>query len=135
MTAPLDHSWIALAGVFLASLLCGGVVRHLWGLHADRAHANRVSALCDQLDAKDAKLHGIRAELLAAHARVQELQGALAARFSVGAPADWAAASLELQPIRIDLGPQADPALRLEDNEDPAFFRRRIRALGNRVAA
>lgn len=135
MPAPLDHSWIALAGLCLASALCGCAARHLWGRHAHRAHVNRMSALCDQLDLKDAKLQGIRAELQEEQARVRELQRALATRNAVSAAADWAASPFEMEPVRIDHGPQADPALRLEDNEDPAFFRRRMRALESRAGA
>jgi hypothetical protein len=77
MPALAGPSWFALAGLGLAGMLGGYVLRHLWGIQADRANASRVSALCDQLDVKDSKLQGLRIALQAEQARVRELQAEL----------------------------------------------------------
>lgn len=104
MAALMNVSWLALLGMGLAGVLCGWVAAHLWSRHAERAAATRIGALCDQLDVKDRKLQGLRAELQMEQLKVLELQAALDARHTVS-------------------------ALRLEENEDPAFFRRLVRAL------
>lgn len=104
MAALTDVPWLALLGTGLACLLCGWAASHLLGRHAERAAAARIAALCDQLDAKDGMLQSLRAELQTEQMNVLELQRALDARQTVA-------------------------ALRLEENEDPAFFRRLVRAL------
>lgn len=104
MMALTNGSWFALLGIALAGLLVGWVASHLWGRHARRAAATRLAALCDQLDVKDRTLQGLRADLQMEKMKVLELQRALDARQTVA-------------------------ALRLEGNEDPAFFRRLVRAL------
>jgi hypothetical protein len=103
MDALMDNSWLALAGMGLAGGLCGWVLRHLQSRLTERAAAVRIAALCDQLDTKDRKLRDLRVELQAERAQVLELQATVEAR-------------------------QALSALRLEENEDPAFFRRLVRA-------
>ena len=104
MEASTNGSWFALLGIGLAGLLVGWVASHLWSRHAKRAVATRLAALCDQLDIKDRTLQGLRADLQMEQMKVLELQRALEARQTVA-------------------------ALRLEENEDPAFFRRLVRAL------
>jgi hypothetical protein len=104
MGTLMSSSWLALASIGMACVVFGWVLRHLQGRFTERAAAMRISALCDQLDAKDAKLQALRAELQAEQTLVLELKAAAQAR-------------------------QALSALRLEETEDPAFFRRLVRAL------
>jgi hypothetical protein len=104
MDALLNISWPALASMGMVCALCGWALRHLQGRAAERAAGLRIAALCDQLDAKDAKLQELRIELQLERAQALELQAAGETR-------------------------QALSALRLEENEDPAFFRRLVRAL------
>ena len=104
MDELLNSPWFALGGMGLAGGLCGWVLRHLQGRFTERAAALRLAALCDQLDIKDHKLRDLRVELLIERAQVLELQATVEAR-------------------------QALSALRLEEDEDPAFFRRLVRAL------
>ena len=77
MQAFAGTSWLALVGLVLLGGIVGGVLRHLWGAVADRAHAQRIASLCDQLDNKDRKLQSLRAELLAERGRVFVLQSGL----------------------------------------------------------
>ena len=104
MEASTNGSGFALLGIALAGLMVGWVTSHLWGRYAKRAAATRLAALCDQLDVKDRTLQGLRADLQMEQMKVLKLQRALDARQTVA-------------------------ALRLEENEDPAFFRRLVRAL------
>ncbi|KNZ33137.1 MAG: hypothetical protein AD742_07740 [Methylibium sp. NZG] len=96
--------WFPLLAIGLAGLLCGWVLGLVRGQLGERAAAARVAKLCEQLDAQDRKLHGLRNDLRAAQLNALELQAALDVRHTVS-------------------------ALRLEENEDPAFFRRLVRAL------
>lgn len=104
MAALLNDPWLVLTAVGVTGALCGWLLRHLRGRAVERAGAMRIAALCDQLDIKDGKLRDLRAELQAQRAEVQALQAAVEARHALS-------------------------ALRLEENEDPAFFLRLVRAL------
>lgn len=104
MPVITEISWFTLGTLGVACVLIGAFARHLWGRQVERAAASRVAALCDQLDTKDRTLHGLRAELQQEQARAGALQAALDARHAVS-------------------------ALHVEENEDPAFFRRLLRAL------
>lgn len=126
MPAPIDTSWLAMAGFGLSGMALGCALRHLWGVYTDRANAARIAALCSQLDAKDGKLQGMRVELQAEQARVRELQADLEAR------RDRVARPFDGHSVRAEQG--QDQALLLEDNEDTAFFRRRMRALESQAA-
>jgi hypothetical protein len=130
-----DYPWAMLCGLSLASALCGYGLRHLLAVQGDRANAKRISALCDQLDMKDGKLHGLRAELLAAQAQGREIQGALVERPSLGASTDSISLASGLQPIRVMHGTHDDPAARLEDDNGSASFKQRVQSLEGRVPA
>lgn len=129
MPALGGMSSIAMTGLGLSCTAVGCVLRHWWGLHADRAGAARVALLCDQLDAKDKRLQELRVELQAVEAHVRELLSETETRSAVmdstARPVDGHAHSTDLD---------HDQALLSENNEGPAFFRRRIRALESRAA-
>ena len=126
MPAPVDTSWLAIAGFGLSGMALGCAVRHLWGIHTDRANAARIAALCSQLDAKDGKLQALRVELQAEQARVRELQA------EPEATHDRVARPFDGHSVRAE--PSQDQALLLEDNEDAAFLKRRMRALESQAA-
>lgn len=128
----LDHSWIVLSGMCVAGALCGYGLRHLLAVRGDRASAGRVSALCDQLDLKDEKLHGLRGELLAAQAQGRDLQSALAARPAFGTSTECVALPFGIQPIRINHGIHDEPAPCLGSGDGSAKFRPRARAYEGR---
>lgn len=100
MQAFAGASWQALAGLALAGVIIGWFLRHRWGAHVERAHAERISSLCDQLDAKDGKLHGLRAELLAEKSRVFVLQSGLDVSFPARA----------LVPVMVAVDSRPEPA-------------------------
>lgn len=104
MESLQSASWVVLTAAGLAGVLCGWLLGILRGRLSERAATARVAALCDQLDSKDRKLQELRVELQAAQMNALELQTALDARHTLS-------------------------PLRLEENEDPAFFRRLVRAL------
>ena len=104
MAVISEVSWFTQAGLGLACAMTGALARHFWGWQVERAAASRIAALCDQLDLKDRTLQDLRAELQQEQARAGALQAALDARHAVS-------------------------ALHVEENEDPASFRRLLRAL------
>ena len=76
-----------LLGAALLCLVCGWLLRHVWGARRDRANENRLAAMRDQLDTKDSRLQILRAELRAERERVVRLQLELEAMHNaIGAP-------------------------------------------------
>ena len=129
MPAVADFSWVASAIPALVGALCGFALRHWWGVYADRASAARIVSLCDQLDSKDGKLQSLRNELEVMQARALAFQSGVETRHAAGAATNSAAMPFDGHPERAARMHSGDDTLRLEDNEDAAFFKRRVRAL------
>lgn len=111
-TLGAGTSWLALAGLGLWCVAFGYALRHLLGLHANRAKVTRISGLCDQLDAKDDILASLRVKLHEEQVRVGELEVQLAASLGHARPT---ARSLDRHPLHIE--PVDDyPPLRLDED-------------------
>lgn len=129
MPAVSEFSWATSAVPALVGALCGFVLRHWWGVHSDLASAARIVSLCDQLDSKDSKLQSLRSELEVMQARALAFQSGIETRHAAGAATNSAAMPFDGHPARAARMPSGDDPLRLEDNEDAASFKRRVRAL------
>lgn len=126
-TLGASTSWFGMTVLGMSCVAFGYTLRHLWGFYANRANVIRISALCDQLDAKDDMLESLRIKLHEEHIRVDELEAQLA---SSHAPTGRPAGSVERHSSRTE---SVDDELSLRrDNEYTKFSKLRVRTPGNR---